>query len=90
MVFLLLLKPIYYVCITCVMRMKNISVRLPDKLLEDIDSLVEEGRYSSRTEALREAARRLLREQVGVLKGSPAVVSKDDLWREFKEENDLR
>ena len=88
--FLMLLKPIYYVCITYVMRMKNISVRLPDKLLEDIDNLVEEGHYSSRTEALREAARKLLKEQVGVLKGSPAVVSKDDLWREYREENDLR
>jgi Arc/MetJ-type ribon-helix-helix transcriptional regulator len=70
--------------------MKNISLRLPDKLLEDIDGLVEEGHYSSRTEALREAARRLLSEQAGMLKGRPVVVSKDDLWREFKEEHDLK
>lgn len=70
------------------MHMKNISLRLPDKLLEDIDNLVEEGRYSSRTEALREAARNLLNAQIGVLEGPPKVISKDELWREFKEEND--
>lgn len=70
--------------------MKNISLRLPNKLLEDIDKLVEEGHYSSRTEALREAARNLLNAQIGVLQSPPTVVSKNEIWNEFKEENDLK
>jgi Arc/MetJ-type ribon-helix-helix transcriptional regulator len=70
--------------------MKNISIRLPDRLLSDIDRLMEEGHYSSRTEAIREAARVLLRSQVGSLKGQPNHVSKDEIWSEFKEENNIK
>jgi Arc/MetJ-type ribon-helix-helix transcriptional regulator len=70
--------------------MKNISLRLPDKLLADLDLLIEEGYYSNRTEALREAARLLLRSQVGSLKGQPVQFSKDEIWSEFKEENHIK
>lgn len=66
--------------------MRTISLRLPRKILEEIDALVEKGVYASRTEALREGARLLLRMQTGSLKGSPVEVSKDEIWREFEEE----
>ena len=66
--------------------MKVISLRLPDKLIEEIDELVSSGMYASRTEALREAARNLLKSQIGSLKGSPKQVSKDEIWEEFMKE----
>jgi Arc/MetJ-type ribon-helix-helix transcriptional regulator len=65
---------------------KVISLRLPDKLIEEIDELVSRGMYASRTEALREAARNLLKSQIGSLKGSPKQVSKDEIWEEFIKE----
>ena len=66
--------------------MRTISLRLPRKILEEIDALVEKGVYASRTEALREGARLLLRMQTGSLRGSPVEVSKDEIWGEFEEE----
>ena len=66
--------------------MKVISLRLPDKLIEEIDELVSSGMYANRTEALREAARNLLKSQIGSLKGSPKQVSKDEIWEEFMKE----
>jgi len=65
---------------------KVISLRLPDKLIEEIDELVSSGMYANRTEALREAARNLLKSQIGSLKGSPKQVSKDEIWEEFMKE----
>ena len=64
--------------------MKTISLRIPDKLLEDIDNLVKEGRYANRTEALREAARSLLNSHTGNIKGTPRQISKEEIWEEFK------
>jgi Arc/MetJ-type ribon-helix-helix transcriptional regulator len=64
--------------------MKTISLRIPDKLLEDIDNLVKEGRYANRTEALREAARNLLNTHNGFLPGTPKQISKEEIWEEFK------
>ncbi|MCW4051073.1 MAG: ribbon-helix-helix domain-containing protein [Candidatus Bathyarchaeota archaeon] len=66
--------------------MKNISVRLPDKILEDIDALVENGTYANRTDALRDAARLLLRSQYGILPGKPKEISKDEVWKEYLED----
>jgi len=63
--------------------MKTISLRLPDRILEEIDALVEKGIYASRTEALREGARIILRTQVGSLSGKPVDVSKEEIWRDF-------
>jgi len=64
--------------------MKTISLRIPDKLLEEIDNLVKEGRYANRTEALRDAARSLLDAHAGSLPGMPRVISKEEIWEEFK------
>lgn len=58
-------------------------MRFPDRLLEEIDKLVERGEYASRTEALREAARMLLRSQIGMIPGRPLEVSKDEVWEEL-------
>jgi len=66
--------------------MQTISLRLPSKILEEIDALVEKGVYASRTEALRDGARLLLRMQTGSLPGKPVEVSKNEMWREFEEE----
>lgn len=62
--------------------MKNISLRMPDRLLEEIDKLVEHGSYANRTDAFRDAARLLVRSQVGILKGEPAPLNKDEVWDE--------
>ena len=63
--------------------MKTISLRLPNRILEDIDALVEKGIYASRTEALREGARIILRTQIGSIPGKPVDVSKEEIWKEF-------
>ena len=55
---------------------------MPDRLLEDIDRLVEQGFYANRTDAFRDAARLLVRFQVGVLKWEPAPLDKDEGWDE--------
>ena len=62
--------------------MNTISIRLPDKLLEEIDKLVTEGTYASRTEALRDAARQMLRTQKGMLQGKPPQIPKDEILKE--------
>jgi Arc/MetJ-type ribon-helix-helix transcriptional regulator len=66
--------------------MKLISLRFPDKLLEEIDMLVEQGNYLNRTEALRDAARLLLRSQIGIVAGKPLEISKDEIWDELIKE----
>ena len=63
--------------------MRTISLRLPEKILEEINSLVEQGLYANRTEALREGARILLRIQVGSFPGLPKEISKEEIWEEF-------
>ena len=70
--------------------MKTISLRLPDKILEEIDDLVAQGVYASRTEALREGARILLRMQTGSLPGLPRDVSKDEIWEDLMREKKFR
>jgi len=66
--------------------LKTISLRLPDKILKELDELVEKGLYANRTEALREGARILLRAQTSSLQGKPLEVPKDEIWKEFVEE----
>jgi len=60
--------------------MKTISLRVPDKLLDEIDTLVNKGLYANRTEALREAARKLIREQISMIPGKRPDISKDEIW----------
>ena len=55
---------------------------MPDRLLEDIDRLVEQGSYANRTDAFRDADRLLVRSQLGILKGDPAPLNKDEVWDE--------
>jgi len=43
--------------------MKYVGFRLPEKLVEELDKLVESGRYASRGEIAREALRRFLQEK---------------------------
>lgn len=70
--------------------MKLISLRLPDKILEEIDNLVAQGLYANRTEALREGARILLRSQIGSLPGLPKEVTKDEIWEDFMREKGFK
>lgn len=42
------------------MKSVTLPLRLPEKLLEEIDRLVKGGLYQSRSEAIRDAARRLI------------------------------
>ena len=48
--------------------------------------MVKEGRYANRTEALRDAARSLLDAHAGSIPGKPRIVSKDEIWEEFKKD----
>ena len=70
--------------------MRTISLRLPEKILEEIDNLVSQGIYANRTEALREGARLLLRAQVGSLPGLPKEISKEEIWDEFMREKKFK
>ena len=53
---------------------------MPEKILEEIDKLVEEGFYANRTEAFRDAARLLIRSQIGMIPGKRPNISKDEIW----------
>jgi len=44
--------------------MKLITVKMPEVYVEDIDELVRNGRYSSRSEVIRTAVRELLKEEL--------------------------
>jgi Arc/MetJ-type ribon-helix-helix transcriptional regulator len=79
---------VQYACIAIKVKLQlqTISLRLPDRILQEIDALVDAGVYASRTEALREGARLLLRAQTGSLSGKPIKVSKDEIWKEFEKE----
>jgi len=68
--------------------LKNISLRMPEKILDNIDKLVEDGIYANRTEALRDAARLLIRSQVGMLPGKRPEISKDEIWEAVIEDID--
>ena len=70
--------------------MKTISLRLPDKILAELDNLVLEGIYANRTEALRDGARTILRTHIGILPGLPKEVSKEEIWEEFLQEKGFK
>lgn len=59
---------------------------MPDRLIDEIDKLVENGAYANRTDAFRDAARLLVRSQVGILSGEPAKLNKDEVWDETVKE----
>ena len=42
--------------------MKIVSIKMPEELVELIDILVSTGRYTSRSEVIREAVRQLVRD----------------------------
>lgn len=44
--------------------MKLVTVKMPDAYIEGLDELVRDGRYSSRSEAIRIAVRDLLRREL--------------------------
>lgn len=44
--------------------MKLVTVKLPEKLVEDMDQLVKAGVYHNRSDAIRDAVRYLLRREV--------------------------
>ena len=44
-------------------RARVVSVRLPAELLEEVERLVEKGRFKSKSEAIREALRSFLYER---------------------------
>ena len=68
--------------------LKNISLRMPEKILDNIDKLVEDGIYANRTEALRDAARLLIRSQVCMIPGKRPEISKDEIWEAVIEDID--
>jgi len=61
---------------------------MPEKILDNIEKLVEDGMYANRTEALRDAARLLIRSQVGMIPGKRPEISKDEIWEAVIEDTD--
>ena len=55
--------------------MRLIAVHLPDKLLDDIQELVEKGLYPNRSEAIRIAIRDLLKQELWGRNASTTRVS---------------
>ena len=51
------------------MAMSVTQVRLPDGLIEEVDKLVDKGFYTNKSDAIRDAVRRLvLNKQIGSIK----------------------
>ena len=44
--------------------LKLVTVKLPEKLIDDMDQLVKAGIYHSRSDAIRDAVRNLLRREL--------------------------
>jgi len=63
--------------------MELIALRLTKQTISEIDNLVKRGIYPNRSEAMRDAARLLLRMQKGMFTGKAKPVSKDVLIKEF-------
>ncbi len=63
--------------------MELVGVRLTTQLISKLDELVEEGQYPNRSEALREAARIMIRLQHGMFDGRARPVDKDKIAEEF-------
>nr|WP_083822892.1 ribbon-helix-helix domain-containing protein [Halopiger xanaduensis] len=49
--------------------MDRVSFRVPDRQLEDLDALVDRGRYPNRSEAIRAAVRQLVGESSAAPRG---------------------
>jgi len=60
----------------------TVGTKLTRAMIEEIDHLVEDGTYVSRSEALRDAARLLIRTYRGSLKGKVARKELSDKERE--------
>lgn len=63
-----------------------IPARYSEKIIDSIDKLVNSGFYRSRSDALRDAARRLIREQYGLLKNFEKNKSSVELVREIRKQ----
>jgi len=76
-----------FTLLLCTIRMKTVclSFRLPKKHLEEIDSLVKAGLYKSRSEAVRDAIRQLIKiEKVLVTSSKVESLSPDEVMRELR------
>ena len=60
---------------------QTLVMRMSKKIVEEVDKMVEEGYYASRSEAMRDAARLMIRMQRGMIKA-------DINWRMTKEQKD--
>ncbi|MCX2818684.1 ribbon-helix-helix domain-containing protein [Haladaptatus sp. F3-133] len=67
-------------------KLKPVQARVPESVEDELDRLVESGRYASRSEAIREALRKLLAEESrGSLRelADRAGVSEEDMLEEL-------
>jgi len=70
--------------------MDVIALRLTDYITHELDSLVKKGVYPNRSEALRDAARLLIRMQKGMFTGRAKPVSKEQILKEFAKEKKFK
>ncbi len=54
-------------------KMELISVHIPKKMLDELERLVEMGKYPNRSEAIRDAIRRLIDQNADSLREGKAV-----------------
>lgn len=59
----IIFKDSLYICINMAVKRDTVPVSMPRKLVEDIDRLVDEGEFSSRSDAMRFAARILTHQE---------------------------
>ena len=62
-----------------------VPARYPEQTAKEIDRLVDAGFYKSRSDALRDAARRLVREHYGILKDIEKHKSSAQIVREIRQ-----
>jgi antitoxin ParD1/3/4 len=60
---------------------ERVSVRMPPELIEQLEELVDDGEYSNRSDAIRSAARELVRETDDDPRlDRPEPTNRADLW----------
>ncbi len=72
------------------MKTVTVATKLTEKMAEMIDKMVEEGIYTSRSDALRDAARLLIQIKKGSFTGRARLFSKDEIIREYAREKGFK
>ena len=73
-----------------IMKTVTVATKLTKKMVEAIDEMIKKGEYTNRSDALRDAARIMLRLQAGMYTGRARHVSKDEIMKSFLKEKGFK